>query len=55
VQKLAQSSRWHHQVVFELRTRCAQNVGINSHRLFIPKHGGEWISANVWKIGEGRQ
>jgi hypothetical protein len=46
---LAQSSRWHHRVVFELRTRWTSNIGINSRRLFIPEHGGEWISAKVRK------
>jgi hypothetical protein len=29
------------RVIFELRTRWAPNVQINSRRLFIPEHGGE--------------
>jgi hypothetical protein len=40
-------------VVLELGTWWAPNVGINSRRLFIPEHGGEWISAKVWKTREG--
>jgi hypothetical protein len=38
VQALARSSRWHHRVVFELRTWRAPNVEINS-----------WIGAKVRK------
>jgi hypothetical protein len=43
------------RVVFKLRTRWAQNVGLNSQGLFIPEHGGEWTSAKVQKTREGQQ